>query len=90
MAFAKSIEPIVPMEVSITRMAVTTEADSEKQVENRTMGRKHIVPYGLYRVHGFISASLATKTGFSDDDLGLLWRSLANMFRMIDRLRAGR
>jgi CRISPR-associated protein Csd2 len=80
LAFAKSIEPIVPMEVSITRMAVTTEADAEKQLDNRTMGRKHIVPYGLYRAHGFISAKLAERTGFTEDDLELVWRSLTNMF----------
>lgn len=77
MAFASSIDPIVPMEVSITRMAVTNEKDLEKE---RTMGRKHIVPYGLYRAHGFISAKLAEKTGFSEDDLSLLWRALINMF----------
>lgn len=76
-AFASSVDPIVPMEVSITRMAVTNEKDLEKE---RTMGRKHIVPYGLYRVHGFISAKLAERTGFSGDDLELLWRSLTNMF----------
>jgi len=80
LAFAKSIEPIVPMEVSITRMAVTTEVDAEKQLDNRTMGRKHIVPYGLYRAHGFISAKLAERTGFTEDDLELVWRSLTNMF----------
>ena len=80
-AFAKSIDPIVPLEISITRMAVTTEKESEAQSGgNRTMGRKHIVPYGLYRVHGFISASLAKKTGFSEDDLSKLWQSLAMMF----------
>ncbi|CAN7154048.1 MULTISPECIES: type I-C CRISPR-associated protein Cas7/Csd2 [unclassified Caballeronia] len=78
LAFAKSIEPIVPMEVSITRMAVTTEKDAENA--DRTMGRKHIVPYGLYRVHGFISAKLAERTGFTEDDLELVWRSLINMF----------
>lgn len=76
-AFASSVEPVVPMEVSITRMAVTNEKDLEKE---RTMGRKHIVPYGLYRVHGFISAKLAERTGFSNDDLELLWRGLGNMF----------
>ncbi len=76
-AFGNSIDPIVPMEVSITRMAVTNERDLEKE---RTMGRKHIVPYGLYRAHGFISAKLAERTGFSDEDLELLWRALANMF----------
>lgn len=77
LAFASSIDPIVPLEVSITRMAVTNEKDMEKE---RTMGRKHIVPYGLYRAHGFISAKLAEHTGFSEDDLELVWRSLVNMF----------
>jgi CRISPR-associated protein Csd2 len=81
MAFASSIDPIVPIEVSITRMAVTTEEEAEKQRgDNRTMGRKHIVPYGLYRAHGFVSAKLAERTGFSGDDLELLWRALVNMF----------
>ncbi len=78
--FAKSIEPIVPAEVSITRMAVTNEKDLEKE---RTMGRKHIVPYALYRAEGYISAHLAggdKGTGFSDDDLDLLWQALENMF----------
>jgi CRISPR-associated protein Csd2 len=77
LAFAHSIEPIVPLEISITRMAVTNERDLEKE---RTMGRKYIVPYGLYRAHGFISAKLAEKTGFSDADLKLLWDALTNMF----------
>ncbi|MGM0694183.1 MAG: type I-C CRISPR-associated protein Cas7/Csd2 [Pseudomonadota bacterium] len=77
MAFANSIDPVVPMEVSITRMAVTNERDLEKE---RTMGRKHIIPYGLYRAHGYISAKLSERTGFSEDDLELLWRSLINMF----------
>jgi CRISPR-associated protein Csd2 len=77
MAFAKSVEPIVPQEVSITRMAVTNEKDLEKE---RTMGRKHIVPYGLYVAHGFVSAPLAEKTDFSDKDLDLLWDALINMF----------
>jgi CRISPR-associated protein Csd2 len=77
LAFAHSIEPIVPLEISITRMAVTNERDLEKE---RTMGRKYIVPYGLYRAHGFISAKLAEKTGFSDDDLQLLWDALSSMF----------
>ncbi len=75
--FARSEEPIYPMEISITRMAVTNEKDLEKE---RTMGRKHIVPYGLYRAEGYISANLAQKTGFSEDDLELLWDSLKNMF----------
>ncbi len=77
MAFAKSVEPILSQEVSITRMAVTNEKDLEKE---RTMGRKHIVPYGLYVAQGFISAPLAKKTGFSDADLELLWNALINMF----------
>lgn len=77
MAFAPSIDPIVPLEVSITRMAVTNERDLEKE---RTMGRKHIVPYGLYRAHGYVSAKLAEKTGFSEEDLELLWQALINMF----------
>ncbi len=81
MAFASSIDPVVPLEVSITRMAVTTEAEAEKQSgDNRTMGRKHIIPYGLYRAHGFVSAKLAERTGFSDADLDELWRALVNMF----------
>lgn len=77
LAFATSIEPVVPLEVSITRVAVTNEKDLEKE---RTMGRKHILPYGLYRAHGFVSAKLAERTGFSEDDLALLWRSLGNLF----------
>jgi CRISPR-associated protein Csd2 len=77
LAFAGSVEPIVPQEISITRMAVTNEKDLEKE---RTMGRKHIVPYGLYVAHGFISAALAQKTGFSDEDLSMLWNALINMF----------
>jgi CRISPR-associated protein Csd2 len=77
LAFAKSIDPIIPLEISITRMAVTNEKDLEKE---RTMGRKHIVPYGLYRVHGFVSAKLAEKTGFSDTDLDKVWKSLEMMF----------
>lgn len=81
LAFAKSIDPIIPLEISITRMAVTTEKEAEAQSGgNRTMGRKHIVPYGLYRVHGFISAKLAEKTGFSETDLAKLWQSLTLMF----------
>lgn len=79
--FARSIEPIVALEHSITRMAVATEAEAEKQSgDNRTMGRKYTVPYGLYRAHGFVSAHLANQTGFSEDDLNLFWDSLLNMF----------
>jgi len=77
LTFARSIDPIFAQEHSITRMAVTKEEDLEKE---RTMGRKHTVPYGLYRAHGFISAPLAGQTGFSEDDLELLWEALANMF----------
>jgi CRISPR-associated protein Cas7/Csd2, subtype I-C/DVULG len=77
MAFASSVNPVVPLEISITRMAVTNERDLEKE---RTMGRKHIIPYGLYRAHGFISAKLAERTGFSNDDLELFWQALINMF----------
>ncbi len=78
LAFATSIEPVVPLEVSITRVAVTSVEDAEKK--DREMGRKHILPYGLYRAHGFVSAKLAERTGFSEDDLSLLWRSLINLF----------
>lgn len=77
MTFARSIDPIVPQEVSITRMAVTNERDVAKE---RTMGRKHIVPYGLYRAEGYVSAPLAQQTGFSSDDLELLWEALESMF----------
>lgn len=81
MAFATSIDPVVPLEISITRMAVTTEKEAEAQSgDNRTMGRKHIIPYGLYRAHGFISAKLAERTGFSGEDLALFWQALTNMF----------
>jgi len=81
LTFARSVDPIVSQEHSITRMAVATEAEAEKQEgDNRTMGRKHTVPYGLYVAHGFVSAHLAAQTGFSDEDLKLLWESLANMF----------
>jgi len=79
--FARSTEPIVPMEVTITRMAVTTEKEAEKQAGgNRTMGKKYIVPYALYRLDGYVSACLAEKTGFNDDDLELLWQAMMNMF----------
>lgn len=81
--FATSVEPILPMEISITRLAATTEADNETK-GGRTMGRKHIVPYGLYRAHGFVSAPLASHpakgTGFADADLELLFEALGNMF----------
>lgn len=81
LTFARSVDQIVPLEHSITRMAVATEAEAEKQQgDNRTMGRKFTVPYALYRCHGFISAPLAAQTGFSEEDLQLFWQSLVNMF----------
>jgi CRISPR-associated protein Csd2 len=81
LTFARSIDQINPIEHSITRMAVTTEAEAEKQHgDNRTMGRKFTVPYALYRAHGFVSASFARQTGFCDADLTLLWDALSNMF----------
>lgn len=81
LTFARSMDPIASLEQSITRMAVTTEKESESQDGgNRTMGRKQIVPYGLYRVHGFVSPHLAAQTGFSSDDLALLWQALERMF----------
>ena len=90
MTFAGSVEPVLPVEISITRMAATNEAEQKKRAEgaeegdgrtdNRTMGRKHIVPYGLYVAHGFISAKFAERTGFSEADLDLLFEALTNMF----------
>lgn len=81
LTFSRSIDQIVPLEHSITRMAVATEAEAEKQQgDNRTMGRKFTVPYGLYRCHGFVSAPLAAQTGFCEEDLELLWKSLSEMF----------
>jgi CRISPR-associated protein Csd2 len=81
MTFARSIEPIFTQEHSITRCAVATEAEAEKQGgDNRTMGRKFTVPYGLYRAHGYISAHLAGQTKFDDQDLELFWDALKNMF----------
>ena len=81
LTFARSVEPIVALEHSITRMAVATEAEAEKQQgDNRTMGRKHTVPYGLYVAHGFVSSFLAKQTGFGEDDLALLWQALSQMF----------
>ena len=77
--FARSVDPIVPQEVTITRVAITTEADAENKATE--IGRKHIVPYALYRAEGFVSANLARKTtGFSEDDLKLLWQAILNMF----------
>ena len=86
--FARSIDPIASMEHSITRMAVATEEEAKKQKgDNRTMGRKATVPYGLYVCHGFISANLAKQTGFSEEDLALFWDALKNMFD-VDRSAA--
>jgi CRISPR-associated protein Csd2 len=89
-AFARSIDPIVPLDTAITRMAATNAGEKPAVIEaggvvgdarneNRTMGRKWVVPYGLYRAHGFVSAKLAERTGFDDRDLGLLWESLCEM-----------
>jgi CRISPR-associated protein Csd2 len=89
LSFARSVESIVPLEISITRMAATNEAEKKKnedasgddqRTENRTMGRKYIVPYGLYRAHGFVSAKLSERTGFGDADIAFLWDALKNMF----------
>jgi CRISPR-associated protein Csd2 len=88
LTFARSVDPIAAMEHSITRMAVATEKEAEKQGgDNRTMGRKATVPYGLYVCHGFISANLAKQTGFSEEDLALFWDALKNMFD-VDRSAA--
>ena len=88
LTFARSIDPIAAMEHSITRMAVATEKEAEKQGgDNRTMGRKATIPYGLYVCHGFISANLAKQTGFSEEDLALFWDALKNMFD-VDRSAA--
>lgn len=81
LGFAKSVDPILPQEVTITRVAITTESDAEKK--GTEMGRKYIVPYGLYRAEGYISANLARKTtGFSEEDLELLWQAILNMFEL--------
>ena len=88
LTFARSVDPISPLEHSITRVAVATEKESEKQGgENHTMGRKSTVPYGLYVCHGFVSANLANQTGFSQEDLQLLFEALKNMFD-VDRSAA--
>lgn len=79
LGFAKSVDPILPQEVTITRVAITTESDAEKK--GTEMGRKYIVPYALYRMEGYVSANLARKvTGFSEEDLELLWQAILNMF----------
>ena len=81
LTFARSVEPVVALEHTITRMAVTTVGEAENQDgDNRTMGRKHTVPYGVYVAHGFVSSFLAKQTGFGEDDLELLWQALAQMF----------
>lgn len=81
LTFARSVEPVVSSEHSITRMAVATEKEAEKQGgDNRTMGRKFTIPYGLYRAYGFVSAPLANQTGFSEEDLALFWEALHYMF----------
>lgn len=79
--FARSIDPIVTLEHAITRMAVATEDEAEKQEgDNRTMGRKNTVPYGLYRAHGFVVPSFAARTGFSEEDLKVFWNAVLKMF----------
>lgn len=81
LTFARSVEPVVALEHTITRMAVATEKEAEKQSgDNRTMGRKYTVPYGLYRAHGFVSPHLANQTGFSQEDLELFWTAVSQMF----------
>lgn len=82
-SFADSISPITPLDQTLTRMAVTTEEESNKQDgANRTMGGKYIIPYALYKTHGFVNARLGQQTGFTEDDLELLWKSLENMFEL--------
>ena len=79
LSFARSIDPVVPQEVTITRVAITTEADAKKK--DTEMGRKHIIRYALYRAEGYVSANLARKTtGFSEEDLDLLWKAILNLF----------
>lgn len=79
LGFARSVEPVIPQEITITRVAITTEADAEKK--GTEMGRKYVIPYGLYRCEGYVSANLARKTtGFSEEDLSLLWEAILNMF----------
>ncbi len=81
LSFARYIDPVVALEHSITRMAVATEAEADKQSgDNRTMGRKFTVPYGFYAAHGFVSSVLAKQTGFDEGDLELLWQALAQTF----------
>lgn len=83
LGFARSVDPIVPQEVTITRVTFTTDKEAETKSGNTQIGRKYIVPYGLYRAEGYISANLARKTtGFSEDDLELLWQAILNMFEL--------
>lgn len=83
LTFARSVDPIVTLEHSITRMAVATEEEAERQGgDNRTMGRKNTVPYGLYRAHGFITPAFASQTGFSQEDLEVFWQALKDMFEL--------
>ncbi|MCY4110533.1 MAG: type I-C CRISPR-associated protein Cas7/Csd2 [Chloroflexi bacterium] len=91
LTFARSLDPVVPLDLSITRVAVTREEDAQivaaedgsdgaasgKQTE---MGRKSLVPYGLYRTHGFFNPSFAAKTGVDADDLTLFWKALEMMW----------
>jgi len=77
-SFSRSLDPVLPLDISITRMAVADAKDENSL--NQTMGRKNLIPYGLYRCHGFVSANLAQDTGFNEDDLGLLWDSLKMMW----------
>lgn len=91
LAFARSIDPVQPLDVTITRMAVATEREAEAQRgDNRTMGDKWIVPYGLYRAHGFVSAHLAQRTGFSEEDFALLCEGLPRCLSTIIQPRAAR
>lgn len=81
LGFSRSVEPVIPQEVTITRVAITKEEDAVQK--NTEMGRKYIIPYGLYRCEGYVSANLARKTtGFSEDDLELLWQAILNMFEL--------
>jgi len=78
LTFSRSIDPVVALDLSITRVAITREEDKDRK--ETEMGRKNLIPYGLYRCHGFISAHLARQTEFSDGDLNLLWEALKMMF----------
>ena len=98
LAFARSLDPVLPLDISITRMAVAEDVKGAKSAADytkweadqpedklRTMGRKALIPYGLYLARGFISAHLARApeeggTGFTDDDLALLWEAILNMY----------